>query len=57
MSRAEWIIGAGRLREYVEKRKPDEEVVNMLEDWWRENRPSTKVISLDEWRERRRQEW
>ena len=55
MSKAEWLIGASRLREFVEKCEPDKEVVNMIDEWWREHRPLMKVISLDEWRERKRQ--
>lgn len=53
MSRAEWLFAKERLQKFSEDERRNKESVAMLEEWLFEHRPQTKVVSLDEWRERR----
>ena len=49
-------LGTERLRQLPESRVLSKEALNALDSWWRGviRREQNKVVSLDEWRSRRR---
>lgn len=53
MSKAEWLIMRDRFLEFSADERRDKEAIAMLAEWINENKPRTKIISLDEYRERR----
>ncbi|MBQ3434706.1 MAG: hypothetical protein IJG24_06650 [Selenomonadaceae bacterium] len=54
MTAAQWLFAKERLEKYSADERRDKAALALLSEWLREHRPKVKVVSLDQWRERRR---